>query len=547
MKTTNSRTRATCQKVTETAALILTWISLGMYLEIFGPTLKDLILRLDSNYEQLAFAISGRTFGWILGSILGGFLVDRFQLYRHLIITIALATAAIATVAIPWLPSITTMWIFCFIGGVCEQVVNIAGTSVTLSIWMEHAASSLILLHMGYGIGSFIVPLYSYPFLAKRAPLVSNQSKPSVEMINVYSNHTEIHGNILSINLSSVWSNTVSALSYENETKLFLDEDHLKHEYSELAVRNKSTGGAANDADFIVMEESRIEYAYGIAAICLALCSAAFLFYQITKIKYSRRERQSRALALTSFSRDARASRKIESNKTSFLQMINPATCAEGRLWYGLKIFIFIFVFMGNLGGCERMIGSFIRSFAIDQLNFSSVDASLLNTSFWISFSVGRLLFAIAAKWISVRVLIIVETLGVALTGVFLNIFAANNSTALWVLMQPVGFLGAPLWPTGVAFTDYHVKLTGVGMTVQILGASVGGIVHLRLIGYLYETFGPRTFLYQLVGSGCFGLLIAIALDFVGAKHGNRFEAKNGGTETSKCESDLFMSDDMRD
>lgn len=96
-----------------------------MYLEIFGPTLKDLILRLDSNYEQLAFAISGRTFGWILGSILGGFLVDKLGHYRHLIITLALFAAAIATAAVPWLPNITSMWIFCFVGGVCEQTVNI--------------------------------------------------------------------------------------------------------------------------------------------------------------------------------------------------------------------------------------------------------------------------------------------------------------------------------------------------------------------------------------------------------------------------------------
>lgn len=400
-----------------------------------------------------------------------------------------------------------------------------AGSSITLSIWMDNAASSLILLHMGYGIGSFIVPLYAYPFLAERTPVLLTRTT-NFTLNNVTSDGlSEMHAtSTLTPNVSRKYTTKGSSSNITAD------------EYDEFTVFNRSS-------DFIITAESRIEYAYGIAAVCLVLCSVSFLVYQIIELQYAKRERRSKAMASSYFSRKpaTSAKRKTNMNDMSFLQMINPATCAEGRLWYGLKIFMFVFLFMGNLGGCERMIGSFIRSFAIDQLNFSSVDASLLNTSFWISFSVGRLLFAIVAKWISIRVLIIVETLGVALTGALLNIFATDNSTALWVLMQPVGFLGAPLWPTGVAFTDYHVKLTGVGMTVQILGASVGGIIHLRLIGYLYETFGARTFLYQLVGSGCFGLMLAIILDIIGAKHGNRFKTKKDQTETSDDENDSFM------
>jgi fucose permease len=371
---------------------------------------------------------------------------------------------------------------------------------------------------MGYGIGSFIVPLYAYPFLAERTLVEINETSDtslnngSTTVTWISMPHSSFHGNFS--------KGHFRIMNSENES-----------------ILNKQS------SKFVITGESKIEYAYGIAAASLFLCSVSFLVYQILEVQYVKREQRPKATFKLSYNQTSVRSNKFIKNtkEMTFLQMINPATCADGRLWYGLKIFTFIFIFMGNLGGCERMIGSFIRSFAIDQLEFSSVDASLLNTSFWISFSVGRLLFAIAAKWISVRVLIIVETLGVAISGALLNIFAVDNSTALWVLMQPVGFLGAPLWPTGVAFTDYHVQLTGVGMTVQILGASVGGIIHLRLIGYLYETFGPRTFLYQLVGSGCVGLMIAIVLDVIGAKHGNRFGVEKDDTNRQKEESDTFM------
>lgn len=380
---------------------------------------------------------------------------------------------------------------------------------------------------MGYGIGSFIVPLYAYPFLAERSALETNQTSVTTEVAVTSHQYYDNNTGLAFINDMESYNNI-----YHNQTGHF-----------NMTLYNASQKDTHED--FTVTKESKIEYAYGIAAISLIFCSVTFLVYQIQEMKYARMEHKKKSFTTYTIKR----SRTHENKKTTFLQMINPATCADGRFWYGSKIFVLIFLFMGNLGGCERMIGSFIRSFAIDQLEFSSVDASLLNTFFWISFSVGRLVFALVAKWVSVRVLIIVETLGMALCGALLNIFATNNSTALWVLMQPVGFLGAPLWPTGVAFTDYHVKLTGIGMTVQILGASVGGIVHLRLIGYLYETFGPRTFLYQLVGSGCLGLIIAVVLDLVGAKHGNRYgETKESNKgKTGKAESEIFMSDEMRD
>lgn len=359
------------------------------------------------------------------------------------------------------------------------------GTSINLSLWRGKSAAPLILMHMGYGIGSFIVPLYVYPFLAEtmESPLSITAN------VSVSTNDTLFR---------QMYNN-----SYDNHTDV------------------------TSEQSLIVIKESTIEYAYAIAAIWLASSSVAFVYYQIQEIrmkdKYVCAEKSVRMLSMP-------REPKSDTNKKTFLESINPGTCANGDFWYSVKIFALVFIFMGNIGGSERVLGSFLRSFAVDQLNFSNIDSSLLNTSFWTSFSVGRLVFGIIAKWVSIRILFIVETVGVTISVILLNIFAVHNSTALWVLMQFIGFLGAPFWPTGVAITDYHIELTGVGMTVQILGASIGGIVHLRIIGYLYYTYGPKSFLYQLIGSELLSLTICFSILFVGKKHGSRFEKTENQT-----------------
>ncbi|XP_045214388.2 sodium-dependent glucose transporter 1A-like [Mercenaria mercenaria] len=490
VKTAGLRNRTTLQKTIETGVLVLSWVVMGLYCETSGPTLIDLKYRLNTNYEDLAAAFSAAGIGTFPGSLIGGFVIDKFSGYSHLTLALALDFAAAAVVFIPWVPSVQYIWILSFATGFVLSIHNAAGTRIILNIWKDNSASPMILMHLGYGIGSFLIPLYSNPFLG-------------VEVQNGNENKI-IYGNIS----TTIMTTNVSQSS---EEKLSLDN-------------------------------SRIEYAYAISAIGTVGISVVFFAFQLIENKIIRqykdietRRRSEVDSEHVSEIHDATEKEQSKSepgenedtcnNCKGLLQMINPASCAKGRFWYGSSILFFMFFYFGNAGGGQRFISQFIRSFSIDQLNFSNTDGSLLNTSFWISFSVGRLIFFIIARWISVKVLIILETGGFMCSAILMAIFANGNSTALWVLIQPVAFFIGPLWPTGVAWTDYHIELTGMGMTTQMLGASVGFICHLRLIGYLYDNIGPQTYVYHVAGSAIFGFVLAVALALIGAKHGNRFDS----------------------
>ena len=362
-----------------------------------------------------------------------------------------------------------------------------AGQTLILNIWKEKSAAFMIFLHAGYGIGSFIVPLYTNPFLAVPVPTDAT-------------------------NLTTFAANNQSDIVVQN---------------SVTETYSKNQTGSVEPNEYL--KESRIEYPYAISAALVVLVSIVFYYYQFqesfTRARVSAQDVNSKRNEASNNSVPNAPLRDSDGIRSRTLrEMFNPASCAGGRLWYGMQLFLVLFLYMGNAHGGERMIADFIRSYSIDQLGFSNSDASYLNTSFWISFAVGRFSFFGIASLIGIRKLVLLETGGIAITTVLLTIFAVDNTMAYWVLVQPLGFFVAPLWPSMVAWTDHHIELTGNGMSVFLLAAAVGGLCHLRLIGYLYDHFGPRTFLYQTTGYGILALALAIALTLIGSQHGNRFK-----------------------
>ena len=143
-------------------------------------------------------------------------------------------------------------------------------------MWKENSASPLHILHAGFGIGSFIIPLIANPFLAAEAV---------VDDRNV--------------------TNTTAC-----------DHDCV------TTPGTTTTTEKRFDAD-----TSRIEYAYGIACAIAVGVSLIFYAYHFLGAKARRKLR------------DVPEDEKDENSATKALslrKMFNPATCAGGRLFYAL-------------------------------------------------------------------------------------------------------------------------------------------------------------------------------------------------------------------
>ena len=191
--------------------------------------------------------------------------------------------------------------------------------------------------------------------------------------------------------------------------------------------------------------------------------------------------------------------------------MINPATCAGGLL-----VFILLFMFFFNFTGAERLYGTFLRSFSIDHFGFSVDDGSFVNTSFWISYTVGRVVGMFTANCITIRKHIIMEASGLLVSAILYVTINGDSTMAFWVVTQAMGFFSGPLYPSGMGWANHHVEMTGTAISLCMTGSCFGAFIYLKLLGYLYETYGPRTYLYFLLFYSVAMFLITGLLDIVG-------------------------------
>nr|XP_023398377.1 sodium-dependent glucose transporter 1 [Loxodonta africana] len=74
-----------------TAVLCAAFLGLGMSVAILGPTFQDLATNVNTNISGLSLIFVGRAFGYLTGSVIGGFL---FDCMNHFLI---LGTSMLAT------------------------------------------------------------------------------------------------------------------------------------------------------------------------------------------------------------------------------------------------------------------------------------------------------------------------------------------------------------------------------------------------------------------------------------------------------------------
>ncbi|XP_021362962.1 sodium-dependent glucose transporter 1A-like [Mizuhopecten yessoensis] len=428
---------ATCSKVMRTMALVCVWIAMGIYMEINGPTLKDLVLRTGSSYEDITSALSGRSVGKFVGVVIGGLLTDRFGRYCDLFLALSLTVAATAVAIVPWINQTEVLWVFYFLLGITIGTIDIAGQRIVLVSWKEKAASPIHIVHLGYGVGGFIAPLIANPFLANTETVGPNITNSSV---------------------------------------------------SNISVMLMSTISIPTTTTTVIISPSTIEYAYGsVAGLTIVMAGVLYMYQCKTSPRFKHKK-----------GKTENSEQKLTRTR-KWREMLNPASCAEGSFCFGSLILVTLFLKYFVYLAVDRVFSTFIRSYSIDQLHFSNDDASYLNTLYWIFYAVGRFVGFVSARWISVKILLVIES--VCLVGVSVGLFTVGtySQTALWVLTGMSGFFIGPIFPSGIAWGDLHIELTGLAITWVLLGSSFGGLAFLKLGGHAYDHFGGIAFVYMIM------------------------------------------------
>ena len=277
-------------------------------------------------------------------------------------------------------------------------------------------------------------------------------------------------------------------------------------------------------APYDVIKESRVHLAYVTIGAISFLLSLPFFVYPAVQCFMRWKEKSEYY--------NVDVTEEIEEVEPKTLkQLLNPATYAAGSLKYGSFVFVWIILYYLNLSGGEQLFGNFIRTFSVDQLKFSRDEASYLDSVFWGSFAVGRLIGSILAFYISIKILIPIDVTINLIAVTFLDIFSPNSPLALWFFTVGVGMTIAPLCPAAVAYTNTQIQMGGIVLTLLVFAGGAGDFLYVWVAGHLYDNYGPRTLLYAIQFACTSVFIFAVIFLICGHYHGNRFEIKKASEE----------------
>lgn len=321
------------------------------------------------------------------------------------------------------------------------------------------------ILHCGYGAGSLVVPQLVKPFLSTREPKTASKF-----YIQNCLNQTKSTTNLTITQTFSV--------SDAPTTTAQPEDNHFEYGY------------------IIVM------------AVNLAIAGVFYVYYCCNR---------------HSTDDAAEQPEQSELQEKTLRQIFSFHSCSPGHPVYAGVIFCFLFVWFYVAVGGQMVFANYLYSYTRDLMCLTKSEAANIQSTFWFGFTAGRFSGFIAAIWIPMKVLIFIEA-GGNLACALVLYFNPSNMTIIWAFSCASGFFVGPLYPTGIAWANRYITMTGVAYTITLIGGSLAGVSFTVAIGWLFEHKGPGPFMAFVLGYSVLACFLAICMHLVARTRGDKYE-----------------------
>ena len=305
-------------------------------------------------------------------------------------------------------------------------------------------------------------------------------------------------------------------------------DDVYAHVTDNAAVANQSlqnsfeTQNASLSIPYRLGEHDAIEYPYTIIAGVTLLAAVPFAVMQI----------------VAPVQQD-----DSQLKPTSILRMMNPKSwiSSDKSTLLGFSIVSLICVFSVLGVGSERAMARFLYAFAVEsRLRFTPKDAATLETVFWASFTISRVLMTIGAKWISAGTLLTVDVVINVVSTAALAVYGEQFKLVTWIFCVGYSLSLAALIPTMMTWANTYIDMAGMMTSLVFIFGAAGSFIFSWLAGYLFQFVGPIT-LMQLLLTVSLATLVSFALmRLLGRKYGPRYATiDQGDTTVDKTSTDL--------
>jgi FHS family Na+ dependent glucose MFS transporter 1 len=145
------------RRLARTSGYYAAFVALGLVTAALGPTLPGLAEHTQAQLGEISFLFTAHSLGYLLGSLLGGWLYDRVP--GHPVMAAALAVLALMLgiiPVVPLLPLLTVALLFLGMGG---GALDVGGNTLLVWVYGRQVGPFMNALHFFFGVGSFLAPI----------------------------------------------------------------------------------------------------------------------------------------------------------------------------------------------------------------------------------------------------------------------------------------------------------------------------------------------------------------------------------------------------
>lgn len=181
------------------------------------------------------------------------------------------------------------------------------------------------------------------------------------------------------------------------------------------------------------------------------------------------------------------------------------------RLLGMLVVFFFLFV------GVEVSYSGWIYNYALAMKMGTETTAAYLNSAFWITFTVGRLIGIPISSWFRPRTILLADLLG-CIFFVAIVVLFPQSTTVLWIGVAGAGVAMASIFAVTLSWAERRMHITGFITSCFFIGTSTSAMFFPWFIGQLFEDTGPHITMSTILIADVAALVVFLVLMVVGGK-----------------------------
>ncbi|XP_078001354.1 major facilitator superfamily domain-containing protein 4A-like isoform X2 [Glandiceps talaboti] len=459
------------------------FLTFGMCVALLGPTLLDLGCQTSSPLETMSWVFFAQALSTLVGSLLGGVLVDRLPADPILFISIITITITIAM-----LPFCHALWLLALtlaIMGIAMGIIDTTANVCLIKIYGPLVSPFLQALHFCYGIGAFISPIIAEPFLLNEdcTPLLHTNS-----------------------------SNVTSGPIVRSITEPTITEEPIIHPSSTMETLQEA------------QERTRVRYSFWIMSL-IQLPIICMVFVMVI------RNRCCRESIVVSSDADSKTEKEKYQDldkspntteiKTNTQKNIEKRCCGSSSSKV-ITITILSALLLFIYDGLQAAYGGYVYTYSVKSvIDLSSTAGAYLTSVYWGSFALGRLISIPISTKLSPSFMLLINIIG-CFASYGMELVLRHNHIAMFIGSATFGLFLSSVYPTVLALAERYIDVTGSVTSFIVVGAASGEMAFPVIVGRIFVLLGPVSFL--IYGNvACFiSLFVYIGIILVGRTTGKQ-------------------------